>query len=552
MKKYCIVIPAYQPSLSLIKLVSSLTDKRIHKIVVVNDGSDRSCNEIFESIKKNPNVILLEHAYNLGKGQALKTAFNYICLNRDVDLFGVITADADGQHLPKDILNCATALENNPNSLVLGCRVFDKDVPLRSRVGNILTASLVNLMVVGGGKLTDTQTGLRGIPFSFLKELLKISNNGYEYEMKMLMLATRRLRIVEIPIETVYLDNNSSSHFNPLIDSFLIYFTLFRFSLSSILTSFIDFIIFSLIFFISNSLVSAIAVARLIAGIFNFSVNKYVVFKTQGKFLKELVKYILLVIFLGTWSYYGVKILVTAGANVYFSKILIESIIFLSSFFLQRFFIFEHMSTCKIEKTDWNSYYSERNNNLSPTRKITAKIITTIIPQNKYNLITEFGGGDSCFYKFFRNKYYDCKYRIVDSSKVGVEKFLNKNKGDNIDAICDDLFITSFNEDSDLVYSIGLIEHFDRDGTKKCIEKHFQSAKKGGIVLISYPTPTFLYRLTRKISEIFHLWRFFDERPLKFDEVNKTASLYGKLISRKMNWKICLTQEVLVYRKDKL
>lgn len=549
MNKYCIVIPAYQPSNNLIELITSLKDKRIHKIVVVNDGSDKSCNEIFETVKNLPKVVLLEHAFNLGKGQALKTAFNYICLNKETELFGVITADADGQHLSKDILKCATALENNPTKLVLGCRVFDKDVPLRSRFGNILTASLVNLMVVGGGKLTDTQTGLRGIPLSFLKDILKISSTGYEYEMKMLMLATRELQILEIPIETVYLDNNKSSHFNPLIDSFLIYFTLFRFSINSILTSFIDFIVFSIIIFFSNSLVFAIAGARFVAGIFNFTVNKYVVFKTKGKILKELIKYTLLVMFLGICSYYGVKLLVLVGANVYLSKILVESIIFLSSFFIQRFFIFETMSTYKQDTTDWNSYYSDRNNNLSPTRKITAKIITTIIPQYKYSLITEFGGGDSCFYKFFRNKFSDCKYRIVDSSKVGVNKFLSKNKGDNIDAICDDLFNTSFEEDSDFVYSIGLIEHFDRDMTKKCIEKHFQSAKKGGIVLISYPTPTLLYRITRKLSELLHLWRFFDERPLEFDEVNGTASQFGDLISRKLNWAICLTQEVLVYRK---
>lgn len=549
MKKYCIVIPAYQPSSNLIELIASLDDEKIHQIVVVNDGSDKSCNKIFESIKNLPKVVLLEHAYNLGKGQALKTAFNYICLDKETELFGVITADADGQHLPKDILKCATALENNPSKLVLGCRVFDKDVPLRSRFGNILTASLVNLMVVGGGKLTDTQTGLRGIPLSFLKDILKISSTGYEYEMKMLMLATRELKIVEIPIETVYLENNKSSHFNPLIDSFLIYFTLFRFSINSILTSFIDFIVFSIVIFFSNSLVFAIAGARLVAGIFNFTVNKYVVFKTQGKILKEFIKYTLLVIFLGICSYYGVKLLVLAGANVYLSKILVESVIFLSSFFIQRFFIFETMSTYKQDSTDWNSYYADRNNNLSPTRKITAKIITTIIPQHKYDLITEFGGGDSCFYQFFRKKFSDCKYRIVDSAKVGVDKFLSKNNGDNIDAICDDLFNTSFEEDSDLVYSIGLIEHFDRDLTKKCIEKHFQSAKKGGIVLISYPTPTLLYRITRKLSEILHLWRFFDERPLKFNEVNETASQFGELISRKLNWAICLTQEVLVYRK---
>ena len=85
-----------------------------------------------------PNVQLLRHAVNLGKGAALKTAFNHVLCTYP-ELAGVVTADADGQHHPDDIERVAETLLARPDALVLGARTFGEDVPLRSRFGNIAT-----------------------------------------------------------------------------------------------------------------------------------------------------------------------------------------------------------------------------------------------------------------------------------------------------------------------------------------------------------------------------------------------------------------------------
>src|SRR5690606_5955339 len=135
-----------------------------------------------------------------------KTAFHYI-LNQKLPYEAIITADADGQHLASDMLKIGRQLEKSPQHVVLGARDFTKkDVPFRSRFGNRFTRLLFRLST--GATLTDTQTGLRGIPVHHLPELLTVLGERFEYEMNMLA-ALRRNRVVisEVMIETVYIEN---------------------------------------------------------------------------------------------------------------------------------------------------------------------------------------------------------------------------------------------------------------------------------------------------------------------------------------------------------
>ncbi len=111
------------------------------------------------------------HYVNLGKGAALKTGMHYLS-NHFKDLSGVVHADADGQHLVIDILRVAEELRAHSAALVLGSRDFPKGVPLRSRLGNIITRYVIRLLL--GLKIRDTQTGLRGIPVELFPQILKI------------------------------------------------------------------------------------------------------------------------------------------------------------------------------------------------------------------------------------------------------------------------------------------------------------------------------------------------------------------------------------------
>ena len=216
-KDIAILIPAYNPTIDLIEIVDNLV-KRDFKVIVVNDGSNNDSIDIFNKLNKN--IILLKHEQNMGKGQALKTGFEYIINN--ISCIGLITVDADGQHILKDIIKVAENLSGNENSIILGSRLDTDKMLFRSKLGNCLTRIVFKFATKTD--VFDTQTGLRGIPFKYLKDLLTIEGQRYEYEINMLLYCTQNsIKIKEIPIETIYLNNNKSSSFNVIKDSFKIY-----------------------------------------------------------------------------------------------------------------------------------------------------------------------------------------------------------------------------------------------------------------------------------------------------------------------------------------
>ena len=170
-----------------------------------------------------------------------------------------------------------------------------------------------------------------------------------------------------------------------------------------------------------------------------------------------------------------------------------------------------------------------------------------------FNEICELGGGDSCFYKAFRASYPRAFYCVFDNSKEGVyafnKRFESKSPLNQRAYLKNILQLQNLDSNFDLVFSVGLIEHFNTKETKEICQKHFSIAKEGGVVLITYPTPTWLYIFTRGILERFGMWKFHDERPLEFSEVNAICSNFGELKARRLNWFIFLTQEILVYEK---
>ena len=226
LRQVAILIPAWQPSTLLLTLVQALLLRGFTRLLVVDDGSSAAAQSVFASLAEMPEVEVLRHATNLGKGRALKTAFKHL-LHRWPHLSGVVTADADGQHTATDIQHVAETLLRHKIRPVLGSRSFELDVPLRSRLGNVVSRQVFGF--VTGVDLRDTQTGLRGLPLTMLPELLALDGERYEYEMNVLAhLCRSGRRPVEVPIETIYVDNNRESHFNPLWDSVRIIVVLVR------------------------------------------------------------------------------------------------------------------------------------------------------------------------------------------------------------------------------------------------------------------------------------------------------------------------------------
>lgn len=348
LKSLAVLIPAYKPGDALIPLTQELSEKGFSQIIVVDDGSGSEYAHIFEAVK-SLGCRLLTHEKNMGKGRALKTGISEI-LKSGSGISGVITADADGQHLVKDIINVGLALLNNDNTLVLGKRAFAGDVPLKSRFGNTITRHVFNF--VSGLKVHDTQTGLRGIPFSSLGDMLTLKGDRYEYEMDMLLEAKRfGLRVIEVEIDTVYLDKeNSSSHFNALKDSWLIYRLIILYSASSVVSFIVDSLAVILITLIFPSTADEKTVipwipllgARLISSTVNFTINRNVIFAKgrKGNLRRQMIGYYTLAAFVLLGNIAITSLCKSWGINFYLSYF-ISLVMFIISFPIQKRYIFK-------------------------------------------------------------------------------------------------------------------------------------------------------------------------------------------------------------------
>jgi glycosyltransferase involved in cell wall biosynthesis len=332
------LIPAYNPDDTLLAVVDGLIRLGFENIIIVDDGSSSECKLIFDKLENRKHCHVLHHALNLGKGRSIKTGLNYIyLLFRDAK--GVITVDADGQHLPEDVLKVAEVFLSHSDALIIGSRTFGRAMPLRSLLGNFITQKTFGVLI--GKKVSDTQSGLRCFPMNKVPDLIALKGERYEYEMNMLISTkTSQIDIIEAEITTIYLDNNRSSHFNPLIDSMKIYFLLLRFAFSSFFASIIDFIIFTMVFSLHKDILISIVFARVVAGNINFFINRRWVFHNNGILLATITKFYILFVVMGCFAFISIRTLAGVGLNVIAAKILTETLLFFASFSIQRDFIF--------------------------------------------------------------------------------------------------------------------------------------------------------------------------------------------------------------------
>ena len=344
MAALAVLIPArrYEPALT--PLVDALLAAGLGAIILVDDGSPAEDRPAFAGLADKDRVLLTHHAVNLGKGRALKTGMNCF-LHSFPDFLGLITADADGQHTASDIVRIGEALLAHPQRVVLGSRSFAGTVPLRSRIGNSLTRQIFRF--ASGEPIHDTQSGLRGFPTKQLPELLTPDGERYEYEMTVLAhLCRSGLTPLEVPIATVYIDNNRSSHFDPVRDSMRIYFVLLRYYAASLLSAVLDFALFAIVYLMTHSILASLIAGR-ISSLANYLLNRRFVFK-HGAVLNATLprrgatwRYALLVLAIGTLSYGGIRgLAVNLQWNVLVAKAVVDSLLSLASFSAQRTFVF--------------------------------------------------------------------------------------------------------------------------------------------------------------------------------------------------------------------
>lgn len=294
------VVPSLNPDPKLISTVEGLLGAGFTDIILVNDGSSPETWRYFQELAQLPQVTLLAHETNRGKGAAMKTAFAWLLEHRP-RCPGVVTVDGDGQHHPEDAMACARQMLEQER-VVLGCRDFSRpEVPPRSRMGNRVTCAVFKIFC--GQAFSDTQTGLRAIPRRYLEPLTAVAGERYEYETNILLaLKDYHIPFGEREIRTIYLEENRSSHFHPVRDSWKIYKLIlahfFRYALSSLASAVADTGLFGLLSALLAGLLAGTALtaaatvgARVLSSLLNFSLNRWVVFKSGGPLGRSLVRY---------------------------------------------------------------------------------------------------------------------------------------------------------------------------------------------------------------------------------------------------------------------
>ncbi|MFT4051410.1 MAG: bifunctional glycosyltransferase family 2/GtrA family protein [Microbacterium sp.] len=381
-----VLIPAFEPDRRLVELVRALAPW--HPVLVVDDGSGPGYAEVFAAAA-SAGALVAGHVRNRGKGAALRTGFALAAA--EWPGLDVVTADADGQHTPADIARVAAALEQTSlvaasargtrqrvpshearagagrdqvalvagssrgirhqlppepvdaerRSIVLGTRAFTGTVPARSRVGNALTRTAFRLAT--GQDVRDTQTGLRGFPAELLPWLQTITGDRFEYEFRMLLAAPAAgIALVEVPIETVYLDSNASSHFRPLADSARIWAPLVRFSASAVLAFVVDTTLLLVLQALTGWLLLSIVAARIVSAGMNFAINREYVFGA-GRSIPirtAAARYFSLAALLLTASFGMLTALTDAGMATLPAKLLTDGALFIVSYSVQRAVVF--------------------------------------------------------------------------------------------------------------------------------------------------------------------------------------------------------------------
>ncbi len=351
-----IVIPVLNPDKKTTDFVGTLINAGFKNILVVDDGSGPAYSERFDMIRAHGECTVLVHEANKGKGAALKTAFAYLHGNRpDIDV--CVTADGDGQHDVDSINKCLEKYTENTDAVIFGGRDFSgQDIPAKSRFGNRL--SKVVYRFACGIKINDTQTGLRVIPAKYFERFSKLKGDRYEYETSMILdIANGKLPYAEVPIKTIYIDDNASTHFNAVKDSIKIYVIVLKNLIKFLINSLACFLVDEGLFYVfltafaggamSDSARTYVAVvcSRILSSILNFFLNRKTVFNSQGSLGKTMAKYyILAVCQMGVMmllvDLIAVRLLHFDGALEVVIKCVVDICLFFISYTVQRKWVF--------------------------------------------------------------------------------------------------------------------------------------------------------------------------------------------------------------------
>ena len=201
--------------------------------------------------------------------------------------------------------------------------------------------------------------------------------------------------------------------------------------------------------------------------------------------------------------------------------------------------------------TDWDRYYQAVPVTAHLTRKYTTAALVSAIESYAHGItkgisIIEVGGANSCFVAAILAQIKPCSYDVIDTNAYGLSLLAKRYGPNSVVRLHQENVLAlppSFCK-ADVVFSVGLIEHFDPQETHQAVRAHFDLVRPGGLVIITFPTPTILYRTARASLEALGLWKFPDERPLEGEEVRAAVAPYGEILHDRILWPLILTQQL--------
>jgi glycosyltransferase involved in cell wall biosynthesis len=218
-ERVMVLIPAYNAARSVGDVVRA-SKEIVRDVVVVNDGS----RDDTASVARAAGAEVVDHPQNRGKGGALKTGFAHAIKNGyDV----VVTLDADGQHLPREIPKFLKSREETKADLIIGGRshLFGEMLP-RRRLANRFSAW--SIAKASGTKVTDSQSGFRLYSANLLRNV-RLRTEGFDLESEVIVRAgVGGFKVLTIPIDLGFVDGVSTSHYKPLKDTLRIAWTVTR------------------------------------------------------------------------------------------------------------------------------------------------------------------------------------------------------------------------------------------------------------------------------------------------------------------------------------
>lgn len=209
----------------------------------------------------------------------------------------------------------------------------------------------------------------------------------------------------------------------------------------------------------------------------------------------------------------------------------------------------------RMDRTDWDRYYRQPFAAARFTRRVTQRRLLGYLrryvpPVPGGAVLAELGGANSCFFDAVAAALRPRAYHVVDSNRLGLDR-MRERLGPRPDVVYHlrDVLALEAGLQADAVFSVGLVEHFDVEGTRRAIEAHFRVLRPGGTCVVAFPTPTPLYRATRGLAELLGIWKFPDERPILRPEAASAIEAHGEILDGSVVWPIFLTQMFLVARK---